>query len=373
MKVSFRIKGTADKPVSIYMRAGGKEINTGYKVHPNYWDAKKQRCISRSDPMLKNLNAALDKLKYETSTRDTRLDKATVIDVMREMIEKTYAHEWSPGTIKNYSSFLRLLLRYGKIDYADKLDKKAFDDFVYWMQDENYSDTYMSRTIKKLKMVCREMLRLEYKVHPYILNARPIKRTQERITITFRPEDVDVLKKAEMPSPWLENARKLMLLGLSSGARVSDLMRLRREHIREVNGVQLLDYKAVKTGKVSTVPFTDKEVLNQLLEDWPNPVSDQKFNKHMKSVAKVSGLDRMTKGYIVIEGRSRLVERPFHEFCRSHMLRKSFCQIAYDKGIDIHLIMSMTQHSNERIFRLYIDRERDKDRDALDFFNKMNN
>lgn len=79
MKVSFRIKGTADKPVSIYMRVNGKELNTGYKVHPRYWNAKKQHCISRSDPMLKNINSALDKLQYETSTGDTRLDRKTVI------------------------------------------------------------------------------------------------------------------------------------------------------------------------------------------------------------------------------------------------------------------------------------------------------
>ena len=31
----------------------------------------------------------------------------------------------------------------------------------------------------------------------------------------------------------------------------------------------------------------------------------------------------------------------------------------------------MTQHSSEAVFRLYIGRERDKDKDALDFYKSM--
>ena len=372
MKVSFRIKGTADKPVSIYMRVNGKELNTGYKVHPRYWNAKKQRCISRSDPILKNLNSALDKLQYETSTGDTRLDRKTVIGALQEMIEHTYANEWKPGTKKNYSTFMRLLIKYGEIKYPEHLDKKAVDDFLSWMIDEmDYSDTYVARTLKKLKMICKEMQSLEYKVHPYVLNARPVKRHSERITITFKPEDIKIIKATEMPSEGLENARLLILLGLNVGCRVSDLMRLTRANLRTVGDVTLVDYRAIKTGKVSTVPITDKEVLDMLLERWPKPISDQKFNKHLKEVIRRCGLDRPTLGYLTIDGRSKLVEAPFYKFCRSHMLRKSFCQIAYDLGLDIHLIMEMTQHSSEAVFRLYIGRKRDKDKDALDFYKSM--
>ena len=162
-----------------------------------------------------------------------------------------------------------------------------------------------------------------------------------------------------------------MLLGLSTGARVSDLMRISEDNIRKVNGVSVVDYRAVKTGKVSTVPFTDSEVLDMLLSEFPRPISDQKFNKHIKEVVKLCGIDRETKGYLTIDGRSQLVRKPFYQFCRSHMLRKSFCQIAYDKGIDIHLIMAMTQHSSERVFRLYIGRDRDNDQDALAFASAM--
>ena len=267
---------------------------------------------------------------------------------------------------------MRLLIKYGEIKYPEHLDKKAVDDFLSWMVDEmDYSDTYVARTLKKLKMVCKEMQSLEYKVHPYVLNARPVKRQSERITITFKPEDVEAIKKTKMPTEGLENARLLCLLGLSVGCRVSDLMRLTRANLRVVDRVNLIDYRAIKTGKVSTVPITDEEILNKLLEKWPKPISGQKFNKHIKEVIRRCGIDRPTLGYLTVNGRSKLVEAPFYKFCRSHMLRKSFCQISYDLGLDIHLIMEMTQHSSEAVFRLYIGRERDKDRDALDFYKSM--
>ena len=174
-----------------------------------------------------------------------------------------------------------------------------------------------------------------------------------------------------MPTEGLENARLLILLGLNVGCRVSDLMSLTRANLRTVGDVSLLDYRAIKTGKVSTVPITDKEVLDMLLERWPKPISDQKFNKHLKEVIRRCGIDRPTLGYLTINGRSKLVEAPFYKFCRLHMLRKSYCQIVYDLGLDIHLIMEMTQHSSEAVFRLYIGRERDKDKDALDFYKSM--
>lgn len=249
----------------------------------------------------------------------------------------------SPETVKNFSTFMRLLIKYGEIKYPEHFDKKAVDDFLSWMIDEmDYSDTYVTRILKKLKMVCKEMQSLEYKVYPYVLNARPVKRQRERIAITFIPEDIEIIKATEMPTEGLENARLLILLGLNVSCRVSDLMRLTKANLRMVGDVRLIDYCAIKTGKISTVPITDKEVLNMLLKKWSKPISEQKFNKHLKEVIRRYGIDRPTLGYLAINGRSKLVEVPFYKFCHSHMLRKSFCQIAYDLGLDIYLIMEMT-------------------------------
>lgn len=376
MKVFFRIKSKANKPVSIYMRTGrNSESKTGLEVTPKDWNSKTQRAYPRSG-QLKNLNKKLDKLQYDAATRSTTTNyNDTILSALVNMIDNTYAHEWSEGTKKNYRSFAKMLEKYGKLQYAEDLDKTAIDNFIAWLVKNEYSKSYINRTIKKLKTVVKELRRLGYDTHAYILEAKTSsQRPEERLIQSLTPEEVELLKHAVMPSSGLENARKLALLQVSIGMRVSDLMRATEDNIRNVQGVWIYDLKnSVKTGKSTSIPFVDSSVAEMLLEEFPYPISDQKFNKHLKECLKIAGVDTPTRGYLVMNGRKRLVERPKYELIASHDLRRSWCQHIYDSGrMPIHKIRLFTQHSDDRTFLLYIGRERNVDQDALELFKAMN-
>tara|TARA_B100000768_G_C11277455_1_gene376678 strand:+ start:298 stop:1464 length:1167 start_codon:yes stop_codon:yes gene_type:complete len=373
MKVSFKIRGTANKPVSIYMRSNKKDQKTGLEVFPRDWNSAKQRAFPRT-AQLKNLNTKLEKIQYDAATRtETIAYSSTIADQMLEMIEVSYAEAWTEGTKGTYRSFVSLLNRYGKIGYPENLNKQSVDKFIDWMFKDGYSKNYVSRTIRKLRLVAKEIKRLGAEVHPYALEIPPVViRASERIIQSLTQVEVDLMKSSEMGSKGLENARKLAILQVSTGIRVSDLMKVKKEDIRKVENIYVLDVVAQKTGKFISIPFLNTSTAEFLLKEFPYSIADQKYNKHLKQVLKVSGIDTPTDGYKMIDGRKTLVNLPKYELISSHDMRRTYIQLIYDKNtVPVHQLMLFTQHSNEKTFRLYIGRERNVDEDALKFYKDL--
>ena len=139
----------------------------------------------------------------------------------------------------------------------------------------------------------------------------------------------------------------LFVLGINTGLRISDLLKLKAEDVKD--GSLLIREK--KTGKIKECKLSDKVVktLNQYIQNeicstkstylFPSgkcpskPVGKIQIWRIIKQAAEACG----------IEGN-----------IGTHTLRKTFGYWAYKKGIDIYIIMNALNHSNPAVTKRYI-------------------
>ena len=171
-----------------------------------------------------------------------------------------------------------------------------------------------------------------------------------------------------MLSDALKNARKWLLLGCNIGQRGGDLLLLNETNFINRNDLEVIELKQQKTDKNVTIPVLPK--TKEIIKDgFPYKTSIQKFNKHIKEICKLAGINELIKDSkitVTEKGKGSKEKRkisgiyPKWELMASHVCRRSFCTNLY--GIlPTPLIMSISAHSSEKMLLNYIGK------DSLDF------
>jgi integrase len=129
--------------------------------------------------------------------------------------------------------------------------------------------------------------------------------------------------------PELDSARDNLIIGLWTGLRVSDFNnKLKIDNFDE-------DFIEIETEKTKTfvsipVHWMIRDILIKRGGKLPEKVSDQKFNKHIKTIAAELKFDRMMMGGVakidpVTKIKRKVVDLyPKHELITSHICRRSF-------------------------------------------------
>lgn len=90
-----------------------------------------------------------------------------------------------------------------------------------------------------------------------------------------------------------------------------------------------------------------------------NPMSNQKFNKHVKTVCEIIGLKRLVrKPKFTLDGKVMSgtdIGVPLFEIISSHIGRRTFIREQIEIGRNLREIMSMSGHSSVRVFNGYYD------------------
>ena len=163
-------------------------------------------------------------------------------------------------------------------------------------------------------------------------------------------------------SPTLENSRKWILIGLVIGQRVSDLLHLKTEQIREAENGLYIDIIQQKTEKHVTVGVVDPVVIRILTTELPYQVSQQLFNVQLKEICRLAGITIPVKAYKTCEKTRRKVLGiyPKYRVLSSHDLRRSFATNYFGK-IETPVLMQITGHAKESTFLSYIGQHINKD------------
>jgi len=177
----------------------------------------------------------------------------------------------------------------------------------------------------------------------------------EKIYLSFN--ELEGINKTEFDKPHLDNARDWLIIGCYTGQRVSDLLRFRKHHIIETKGTKLIQIKQVKTNKDVSIPIHPKvqNILNKYGQDFPRPLSDQKFNKYIKTVCEKANIKEMTQGSKFDKKTKRKKSGVYEkwELVTSHICRRSFATNFYGK-IPTSLLISITAHSTEKQYLEYV-------------------
>lgn len=423
MKVLFFIKKRKNPYSKIYIRLWESKkydftTSTGLQIKFDYWDSRNEKVKNKVEALDKDfINSKLLELKknvIENFNLDYNSEKSISNDWLKTKVDRffnrvdeskpelTYFIDWikvfietapkrlykgkpiSQSTLKKYTTTLNTLTQYeadrGKRLRFEDITMTFYFDFVDFCRSIlKHSTNTIGTYIKKIKFFCGQI----------DLEGLPISnhyKNSEFMSIGESAEDI-YLTTAEIQkifnynfddTPYLDNARDLLIIGLNTGLRVSDFMRLDLSHIK----ADTIRIKAQKTGKTAEIPinYQIEQTLNKRGGALPHPISEQKFNDYIKEIGEKVGFTEMVKGAKMVcinedkEDEKKQFRKvsgtfPKYELMTSHICRRSFATNLYGH-IPTPVIMSITGHATETQFLTYIKKTTAENAEVLRNFYK---
>lgn len=398
--LKYFIKGKQN-PTTIYLRfTQGRKIDlkrsTSLLINPKYWNAPKGavKQISKFADK-KNLQNDLNGLKTAVLNsfndhysnggiinsewlnktvkqyfqQDSKTDLAYLLDYAQYYKENLNSKVLSSGitgvtinTLKRYETIINKITAFEnhqKKRYTfEMVDLKLYADFKnYLLKIENLNLNTTGRYINYIKTLCIDAKKYGIKVNPTVLSDE-FRATKEKVSfITLSDTEIQTIYTHDFSkTPYLENARNWLIIGVWTGARVSDLLTFTKDNIH--NG--FIEYTAKKTNQKIILPLHPqvKEILNELDGEFPRSISHPKFNDYIKIVSRDAGITETVKGSKqtkIKKGVWRKVrgEYPKYKLVSTHICRRSFATNHYGK-LPTPVLMAVTGHTTEKMFLNYI-------------------
>ncbi|GGW58625.1 site-specific recombinase XerD [Winogradskyella epiphytica] len=402
-------------PTTIYLRfTHGRKIDlkrsTSLLINPKYWNTQKGS-VKQIAGFVNKKNLQNDLNNLETTILNSFNDHYSSGGIINS--------EWLNKTIKQYfnqndNTDLNYLLDYAK-QYKENLDTKvlntgntgvtdntkkryntiinkvsAFEsyqkrrytfesvDLKFYNDFKNYLSKVeklnlntTGRYINYIKTLCLDAKKHGIKINPSVLNGE-FRATKEKVNfITLSETEIQTIFKHDFTeTPYLENARNWLIIGVWTGARVSDLLKFTKDNIH--NG--FIEYTAKKTNQKIILPLHPqvKEILENNKGEFPREISSQRFNDYIKKVCELAGINEMVKGSKSKKLKKKVwrkVKGEFskHELVSSHICRRSFATNHYGK-LPTPVLMAITGHKTERVFLNYINKTANDNANTLNEF-----
>jgi integrase len=379
--------------ISLSIKAGMVfKRKTGYVIDPNDW-SEDTNLPKQNDDNLKNLKTDLKKL---SNTIEENLNKLTAtgmdpsgdwlqqhIDLahgkrkttdedrltnyLQNYIDDLPYKEYPSGkcgatrpTISKYNTLkikIQNFEQYKKKTYYLKDVTPAFRNELvkYFREVDHLGANTTGRYVKFLKTVCLDADSNGFEVSKQLKQVKGF--TEKAVKIFLNFDELEKIEKAKFTRTALDNARDWLIIGCYIGQRVGDLLNLTKANIVTRAGLELIELTQQKTGKSVSIPLHSKvkEILDRHNGNFPDTISDQKFNKHIKDLCKLAGINQQTTGGIVDKETKRKQNGTFPKWqlVTSHICRRSFASNFYGE-IPTALLINITAHSTEQQFLAYI-------------------
>lgn len=252
---------------------------------------------------------------------------------------------------------------------------KLLISVVNWCNNKNYTNhkikiiKFIHEFDKEVIFLSREeVLKLyNYRKFDYS-NSNHIKYTTEYITDNLKSGKQITYTNSEV-------YRDMIVFGCGVGCRYGDLVNLKLDNYEfskdRTKGFFVFRMEKSRTGKQVKVPINNltfeiwkKYSKNKNRTDYlfprtlkGNPISNQKVNKHIKVIGEKVGLNRLVSNpKYDIDGRiikGTETRTPLHNLLTTHIIRRTFIREGIENKIPTHILMSMSGHTTEKVFRKY--------------------
>jgi len=169
--------------------------------------------------------------------------------------------------------------------------------------------------------------------------------------------------------------RDMIVFGCGLGCRYGDLVKLKLDNYQftedRSKGFFVFRMEKSRVAKQVKVPLNKltfeiwkKYSKNKSRADYlfprtstGKPIYNEKVNKNIKVIGEIVKLNRLvSKPRFTIHGQvidGSDVRRPLHEFLSSHIMRRTFIREGLENKVPTHILMSMSGHTTEKVFRKY--------------------
>lgn len=383
-------------PLILYFSNRGQRIQIplGISVAPKFWDGKQQKVKNLIDAPL-NLSGVNEKLQTkrqlaelhlkETEDKNKKVTKASIKDALTpskslsavaagfstldsaiDNFMNTHRNgngfELDPSTKQKYRSLKVHMKRFNEIffPYFDLLDidvdfMKRFQNYLYDVRKCN--DNTVAKYTQGLKTFTKFLVKQGITIDSEIFQIRA--KEFEKPIIVLELQELEKLTNYEFEDNTLSRTRDVFIFASWTGQRYSDVSKICRNDISIQNGTHVWMVTTQKTNDCLTVPLNDYalDIIERYIDEpYPIPrICDQHFNRQLKEMARVVGLDRLVRTISRIRGNVTQYSLPLHEVLTSHIARKSFISNSLILGMSESEVKKISGHKDDRSFRRYVE------------------
>lgn len=271
-------------------------------------------------------------------------------------IRTSQDYQNSSNKIKEYEVFLGRKIR---LDGVTLLFHKLFIDYL--REAQSLGENTIGGIIDNIKIFMGDAEKYGYKVcHDYKLRDF-ISPSAKTVDVYLNEAEIKKIKNHHFEqNGYLDNARDWLIIGLWTGLRISDFLKLKKDDYDD----GFIQNNNFKTGIPVIIPIHPhvQNVLDKRNGELPRKISDQNFNDYIKTVVEEVGITEMVEGSKMVKitrkdktevSRKVLSKYRKCELVTSHICRRSFATNLYGK-IDTLTIMKITGHTTEKQFLDYV-------------------
>lgn len=358
--------GTCDIKIYVYYQKKQRNISTGYSVLPQDWDEKSKE-VKKTHPFARQYNTNIRNLLIELE--DHLINGGTVANFRKqeEQINLiTYCAQviqkaddgllpLTQSTVANYRATHRRLTEYAE-HYPDppltfdKIDMQFYQQFTGFLKKHcNCSLPGIGKHIKIIKRLMNMGLEENLHNNTTFRNSafkRPRAKSSGKIYLTT--EEIDKLEQLDLSSqPVLERERDRFLLAYWLLMRFSDVSRVGREQIFDLNGKQFLRYQSMKTKVEATLPLKYSALAIMEKHEFDFSFSGNvQANRQLKTIAAMAGINTQATQ----DGQNRSKS----SFVTTHTARRSAATNLYLDGVSLKMIADLGGWSDLKSLRTYL-------------------
>lgn len=307
-------------------------------------------------PSAAEVKEEVNKWLKRYGVKEESKEKKTFWDHFSEFVEgresgeerKDDGSKFSENVVKNYKVGMKHLRAYKEHTTFRAITHEYHKGFQDYLFNQGMKVNSVARVVVTLKT----FMAWAYvkKLHDNVDYQHFKVRNEEVDTVYCNEQKLSQLSRLEL-SGKLDNARDWFLIGCWTGLRVSDLMRLNTDMIKD--GQIHIETKKTRQRVIINLHEDVKAILKKR-NGFPRRVSDQHFNKDVKLVCKEAGFDDKVEVKNSAGGGRKVESKLFWELVSSHTCRRSCATNMYLGGVPVLDIMKVTGHKTEKAFFRYI-------------------
>lgn len=254
------------------------------------------------------------------------------------------------NVLNHFESFRQKRLKGRSIEFKD-MDKELWLEFRAHLEVRLEANT-VHKIIKKLKTVMHDAERNGYNVPKCFLDRDIQVRYVKQPKIYLNETEIRLLTNLTLPAgSHLDRVRDRFIIGLRTGLRFSDLIRINISYLKEHEGKKFFQIKLNKGQNFVVIPVHETvRLILEKYEGYPPTMSMQKFNQSLKLLCEKAGIDSNVSK--VIKGKQEVFKK--YSLVSSHICRRSFATNAYKAGVNPLFLQRIVGHSSMKQLMEYI-------------------
>ena len=262
------------------------------------------------------------------------------------------------STIKSYKvvrkNIAEYQTKYKTVVTPLTADEDFYHSFVKYLTAEGLAKNTIGTRIKIVKTVLNYASEKKGVKYSDAFRKKSFaKPSEETESVYLNIDELNAIDSLVMLPKSLDRVRDMFLVACDTGLRYSDIVRLTAENITEEGLIKIMTQKTSKTIYAPMTPRV-KRIFEKYDYRLPKPISNQKYNKFIKDIARMAGIAAPVTRTRTIIGKLTTTTVPKYELVTSHTARRSFATNAYLADVPNLEIMKITGHKTETAFLRYI-------------------